>query len=690
MISVNKVQKKNNSNKSVIVSFCVLLLFCFQSSLYADQHISPTRSQSIQSIRILEALENAHYLKKSMDNKMSSQILDQYLKRLDPRKHLFLNSDITAFKKYEFSLDNDLKRGRLNTPFQIFNHYLNRAKQRSQFILSLIPNWETEFKFDLDDELIIGEETLQWQPDITSLEQLWRKELKNHIITLFLDGQKKEVIVERLEKVYANRLKRLEQTESMDIFQFFMNIVTAAFDPHTQYFPPRASEDFDIHMSLSLEGIGAVLQTEYEYTKVVRLIPKGPADKSALLMPGDKIIGVGQGKEGEIVDTIGQRIDRVVQLIRGPKNTFVRLKIIPAKKNSTTKTVQIKRDRVKLEDQSAKKSVITITQNDIDYKLGIIEIPNFYIDFAAYNRGDNDYKSTSKDVAKLITQLKKEKIDGLIIDLRDNGGGSLQEASQLTGLFIKTGPTVQIRYKHRISRLYDDDPSIAYNGPLIVMMNRMSASASEIFAGAITDYNRGIIIGSRSFGKGTVQELLKLDEGRLKLTRAKFYRVSGESTQHLGVLPDISFPQIYNVEDTGESSLDGALPWDTTVKSLYGAYPGLDSIIDEINKEHKARSSIDPGIIYLEERIQFMNEAADRQYLSLNLEQRKNELNDMEEQELNRENDYRRAVGKPLLTDINDEHNVNQLTDLKEIIMSQTQLIMADFISLAKEQNLTW
>ena len=320
-----------------------------------------------------------------------------------------------------------------------------------------------------------------------------------------------------------------------------------SFDPHTQYFPPRASEDFDIHMKLSLEGIGAVLQTEYEYTKVVRLIPKGPADKSNLLMPGDKIIGVGQGKTGEIKDTIGQRIDEVVKLIRGPKNTYVRLKIIPAEKSSSATTISIRRDKVKLEEQSAQKQVHTLTLDGREFRIGTIEIPNFYIDFEAYHRGDPKYKSTTTDVKKLLFELKSERIDGLIVDLRDNGGGSLMEANDLTGLFLTHGPTVQIRTKANTSRYYDENPSIEYRGPLLVLINRMSASASEIFAGAIKDYHRGLIVGTRSFGKGTVQELKPLGDGKLKLTSAKFYRVSGESTQNRGVVPDILFPQVYKV-----------------------------------------------------------------------------------------------------------------------------------------------
>ncbi len=650
--------------------------------------IKPKLEQSYQCIKIIKALERYHYLGKKLDNKMSEIILNRYLKRLDPRKQLFTLKDINWFKHYKFRFDDDLKRGRLDLSFKIFDLFMNRSKQRLEYISSLIKTWEEELDFSKKESMIIDNDLRKWMIDEQKLYTLWKKELKNHIISLLLDDQDKDTIYETLNKLYSNRLKRLLQTNSDDIFQILMNSVTTSFDPHTQFFLPRTSEDFDIHMSLSLEGIGAVLQTEYEYTKVVRLIPKGPADKSNMLMPGDKIIGVGQGERGEIKDTIGVRIDHVVRLIRGPKNTFVRLKIIPAKKNNSTRTIQIKRDRVKLEEQSAKKEIITLKHNEKTLKIGVIEIPNFYFDFNAYNRGDKDYKSTTKDVEKLLAELKNENIDGVIIDLRDNGGGSLKEASMLTGLFLKSGPVVQIKTKHQISRLYDDDPKIQYSGPLIVLINRMSASASEIFAGAIKDYNRGIIVGTRSFGKGTVQELQPLGKGKLKLTSAKFYRVSGESTQNLGIIPDIKFPQIYKIEDTGESSLEGALPWDTTVKTSYTPYKGLQNIENELMAQYKQRSSQDPGINYLNKRIKIASSLNNRTSVSLNLDIRKSRKKQYELSELDIENDYLKSMGKDPIVDF-DQKDI-KISDFKKILMNQTHLVMVDFISLAKIHDYSW
>jgi len=668
----------------------ILFAFLTASPVWAaiSTPIQPEPEHAAQCIKIIHALERYHYLEKNLNNKMSSAILDRYLKQLDPGKLLFTQNDIESFKFHRFRLDNELRRGDLKTAFKLFNLYILRSKERLEYITSLIKTWEKEFDFNRNDTITIDKELRVWQPDKQSLYRIWKDELKNHIISLVIEEPENTEISQTLDKLYSSRLRRLMQTNSNDIFQFFMNSVTTSFDPHTQFFPPRASEDFDIHMSLSLEGIGAVLQNEDDYTKVVRLIPKGPADKSHLLMPGDKIIGVGQGKKGEIKDTIGQRIDHVVKLIRGPKNSIVRLKIIPAKKSNSTQTIQILRDRVKLEDQSAKKEVITIDHNDRKFKIGIIEIPNFYIDFNAYHRGDKDYKSTTKDVQKLLGELKNESIDGLIIDLRNNGGGSLKEASQLTGLFLKSGPTVQIKTKYRTTKLYDDDPSIEYSGPLVVLINRMSASASEIFAGAIKDYHRGVIVGTRSFGKGTVQELQPLGKGKLKLTSAKFYRVSGESTQNLGIVPDLNYPQIYKVDDTGESSLDGALPWDTTAKISYNSYRSLHLILKKLHTAYQERSLKNPGLTYLKKRIEMAGDLNSRSSISLNMGIREKTKKQYEKLELDIENEYLTSQGKDPIEKFDQEDT--KIDDFKKILMDQTHLVTADFIHLSRDHGYSW
>ncbi len=644
--------------------------------------------QSQQCIAIVNALERDHFTGKKLDKNMSVQVFDRYIKFLDPGRHLLTQADLDEFQPLKQLMYKYLKTGNLGPAFEIFNLYQSRSEQRLKYILGLAKSWQTRIDFTQNETLVIDYDHKPFIRNTSGLEPLWEKELKNHIINLKIDKTPDDKICETLEKIYSNRLSSLSQTQSRDVFQIFMNAVTMSFDPHSQYFAPRLSEDFDIHMKLSLEGIGAVLQNEYEYTKVVRLISKGPADKSQKLAPGDKIIGVGQGQDGEIKDTIGQRIDDVVKLIRGPKDTYVRLKIIPARKANVTATISIKRDEVKLEEQAAQKKVVDVTSNHRTYKLGIIEVPNFYIDFDAFHRGDPDYKSTTGDVAKLLRQLKKEKIDGLIIDLRDNGGGSLKEANDLTGLFLKYGPTVQIKTKFRVSRLYDEDPQIIYSGPLMVLINRMSASASEIFAGAVKDYHRGLIVGTRSFGKGTVQELKPLGDGRLKMTSAKFYRVSGKSTQHKGVEPDIWFPEIYRPKDTGESALDGALLWDHIDATRYSAYISLQPVIKPLDDAYRKRAEKSFGIKYLTQRIQLAESLREQKKLSLNLADRLKTDTALNNEELALENNYRKQKGeKPLasLEEIDPERK-----EIKEILTDQAQYIAADFITLSRKNGYNW
>ncbi len=668
--------------------FGLILTLISTVSVVQAAAMAPTAKQSRQCKKIVQALERDHFTGKKVDHAISSMVFDRYIKYLDPTRHLLTQNDMDEFLPFKHLMYRYVQKGNLDPAFEIFNRYQSRRLERLNYILNAIETWKSDLDFDRDETLVIDPDTAAFVQTPNDLTDCWRKELKNHIISLKLDGKTDTEISDTLKKIYTHRRNRLDQVNGRDVFQFFMSALTSCFDPHTQYFPPRASEDFDIQMSLSLEGIGAVLQNEYEYTKVVRIIPKGPADKSHKLMPGDKIIGVGQGNDGEIKDTIGQRIDDVVKLIRGPKDTFVRLKIIPAKNANDTTIIRIKRDKVKLEEQSAQQRVEAVTVQGQTYKIGIIEVPNFYIDFQAYHRGDDAYKSTSRDVAKLLTELKKENIDGLIMDLRDNGGGSLKEANDLTGLFLKSGPTVQIKTKHRIARLYDQDPSIAYTGPLVVLINRMSASASEIFAGAIKDYNRGLIVGTRTFGKGTVQELKPLGEGRLKLTSAKFYRVSGQSTQHKGVAPDIALPQVYKVEDTGESALDGALLWDTITRTPFTPYRHIDPMFSTLKKEYEDRSAQDPGMAYLTQRIDMANRMGNITELSLNLAKRREMDAAQTQEELAMENELRAKQNEPPVEHIEDINTT--MKEFKEILMKQTEYLAADYIRLTRKLGYTW
>ncbi len=662
--------------------------------LASPDRITFTSDDRTTCVSIINSLERNHYSGKRLNNAVSSRILDRYLTMLDPSKSLFTQEDIDRFEPLRYRLDNTLKKGDLTPGNDLFNLFLSRSSERLDYMTTLAKTWETNLDFTTTETIDLSREEMPWPANSKALELLWKKALKNAVLTLKIDKETNDAITETLTKRYASRLNRLAQTNSADGFRTYMNAVAMSFDPHTQYYPPRISEDFDIQMSLSLEGIGAVLQNEYEYTKVVRLITAGPAEKSNQLMPGDRIIGVGQDDLGEIQDVVGWRIDDVVKLIRGPKDTVVRLKIIPAEKKGdhNARLVSIKRDKVKLEDQAAKKTVETVHANGRDYTIGIIDIPAFYQDFKSSQAGATDYRSTTRDVRQLIEELKKEKIDGLIIDLRNNGGGSLQEVNQLVGLFINSGPTVQIRGRNGfMSRLNDPDPSISYTGPLVVMINRMSASASEIFAGAIKDYNRGIIAGTRSFGKGTVQALQSIDKGQLKLTSAKFYRISGKSTQNLGVAPDISYPRLYNPEETGESSLKGALPWDMSRRAEFQPYKDLSPFIGTLRANHEKRTEASSDFLYLRSKYRLASDIYNLKQWSLNETKRKEQKERFTTMELEIENRSRQAKGlDPLEKMEESENRTAESNSDHDFLLKETEQVVVDFIDLAKTKELHW
>ncbi len=674
-------------------------------------HVTFSAGDSFTCIKLARALESYHYTRQKLDDAMSSKILTRYIDMLDPSKHLFTKQDINKFKKLEFTLDDTLKSGDLRTGSALFNLYLMRSFDRLAAIKNLLGKWQKEFDFNKNDIISVDMENKPWPDSKKELLALWRRELKNSILSLKLEKEKDSEITKDLEKRYESRLNRLCRTNSADAFRTYMNAMAMSFDPHTTYFPPRDSEDFDIQMSLSLEGIGAVLQSKFENTKIVSLVPAGPAEKSGLLKPGDKIIGVDQNNSGEIQDVVGWRIDDVVRLIRGPKGTVVRLQIIPADKKGiqNAKIVSIKRDRVKLEEQAAHKKIVTVKKNNHEYRIGIIDLPAFYLDFQALQEGKKNYRSTTRDVRALIKELKNKKIDGLIMDLRDNGGGSLQEVNELAGLFIESGPTVQIRNRNgNMASLVDPDPAIVYNGPLIVMINRMSASASEIFAGAIKDYNRGLIVGSKSFGKGTVQSLEPLSKGRLKITTAKFYRVSGKSTQNRGVLPDIKFPPVYNSKEIGESALKGSLKWDRSTPALYIPYKTLVPVIKKIVQDYDRWKTNDPGIKYLTAKYNLSSQIYERKSWSLNKRIRQQQKNHIEKMELEIENNFLKSKGlKPVKTikEINDiitdktkanakgdkSADIKNKSDKKDdILLNEAERVMTDFISLARKKNFHW
>ncbi|XXK21169.1 carboxy terminal-processing peptidase [Arenicellales bacterium nBUS_48] len=568
-------------------------------------------AQHSRSLKLINYfVERYHYQKTRLDDSLSSQILDRYLNALDNSRAYFTSSDIEAFESFRFSLDNSLLDNNANPFYEIFNVYQERVLDRLEFAISQL---DQSFDFSINEDYQFDRDEAPWAIDTAELDELWRKRVKNDVLTLKLEGKSNDDIIDTLRDRYSQQERRTRQISSQDVFQTAVNAYMTSIEPHTGYFSPRATENFKIRMSLSLEGIGAVLQMENEFTVVQRVVPGGPAELEGNLKAGDRIVGVGQGSDDAIVDVVGWRLDDVVDLIRGAKGTIVRLQIRPDPKSGTaeSKLLAITRDQIKLEEQAAQKSIIEVQDGDRRHRIGVIDIPTFYIDFDARARGDENFRSTTSDVRKLITELEGDQIDALIIDLRGNGGGALSEATALTGLFIKSGPIVQVRDargRTRINR--DPENDLVYAGPLGVVVDRDSASASEIFAGAIQDYRRGIILGEDTFGKGTVQNLIDLDRyaedsnvplGQLKVTIAQFFRVSGASTQHRGVIPDIQIPSAQVINEYGERSLKNALPWDEIDPVEFASYPESiqESQLSTLRSLHEGRVNLDPDFIYM-------------------------------------------------------------------------------------------
>ncbi|WP_417226051.1 carboxy terminal-processing peptidase [Amphritea sp.] len=672
-------------------SLALSLLIALPASALTNPVLQPDPIHKQTITDIVTSLNQGHYNNIALNDTLSGKVLDQYLESLDPSKAFFYQSDIDEFQQYRTQIDDEIRSGDLTAAYSIFNRYQQRSQDRLEKLVSTLESPDYQVDFSIDESIETDREESQWPADEAQMNEFWRKRLKSALLGLKIADKSIDEAKELLIKRYKSQLNRATQTNNEDVFQNFANALTKQFDPHTQYFSPRLSENFNINMSLSLEGIGAVLQSENENTKVVRLVPAGPADKAGQLKPADLIVGVGQGEDGEIEDVVGWRLDEVVDLIRGPKDSVVRLNIIPADGDDThQKIIKITRNKVKLEEQAAQSKIIEIDHQGKPYKLGVISIPAFYIDFAALQRGDPNYKSTTRDTAKLINELKAEGIDGLIVDLRNNGGGSLREANELVGLFISRGPTVQIRDPlNRVNIQADLDPRVAYNGPMAVLVNRLSASASEIFAGAIQDYQRGLIVGSQTFGKGTVQTLAPLHHGQIKLTHAKFYRISGESTQHKGVVPDVSLPTMYDMDLIGESALDGALPWDTVPEIPHQRYIDFSTILPVLNRRHHERTQFNPDFLFMDAQIKRMHENKQDKQISLNEATIKAERNDSEQWLLDQENKRRAAKQLPTINELSDLDDLLEkdsqgrtISPEQEALLTETGNVLLDMIEL--------
>ena len=645
---------------------------------------------------IAHYLANYHYKKVSFDDAMSAEVLKRFVESLDPNRSYFLLEDMNRFAVYRDQLDEAVKEAKLGPAFEIFKVFRQRLEERVTYARELLAQ---PLDFTIDEEFVLDRSRAPWARDRGELEELWRKRLKNDVLNLVTTGQDQKKAVSTVSDRYHVLARHTYQMSADDVFEIFINSYTASVEPHTTYFSARNSEDFKIRMSLSLEGVGAVLRNENEYTIVQQVVAGGPAAKSGRLKPEDRIVAVGQGSAGSWADIIGWRLEKVVDLIRGPRGTVVRLQLIPKGAATSTPTViALTREKIELEDQAAKQAVIEVPQEKPAMRIGVITLPAFYIDFAARARGEKDYRSTTRDVRALIVKLMQAKVDGIVVDLRGNGGGSLVEATELTGLFIPEGPIVQVRdASGAIDVNEDPDPAVMYKGPLAVLVDRQSASASEIFAAAIQDYRRGIVVGQPTFGKGTVQNLIDLDQidstegedlGQLKATVAQFFRINGSSTQHRGVVPDIVFPAVLNSTDLGERTFDNALPWDRIGAAKYAPLSAPMHTLQEARWRHKSRVSQAPIFSLLIHEAQRQRQEEVRNRVSL-LERRRRERQG-EEERWQRELEKRyREVFKAMPTPYqkasdSSADNADKPIDIGQVTLYETAYVLHDMIELAR------
>jgi len=678
--------RRNAWFTGLLLGIIVAPVMANTEAVESDEPLLPeSRHENIGEL-VTQFIQKSHYLHVTVNDDLSSRVMDRYIEALDRNRMYLLASDVEYFEKFRHQLDDVVRSQPLDPVFDMFSIYRTRVRERFEFALQQLEN---EPDLLIDEEYQFDRAEAPWATTTDELDELWRKRVKNDVLNLALTDKPWEETRDVLMKRYTRYLKRMDQIKNDDVFETFMNAFAHTLDPHSSYMSPRNSEEYRIAMSLSYFGIGASLQSEDDYVHIVKIIPGGPASIDGSLNPEDKIIGVAQGDDGSMVDVIGWRLDDVVDLIRGPADTVVRLHIIPAGAlpGNSDKEISLTRGQVKLEEQAAKSEIITIPRDGREWSIGVIEVPSFYRDYRALSDGDKNYTSTTKDVKRLIAELEEQGIDGLIIDLRDNGGGHLTEATALSGLFIDNGPVVQLRNSNgRISRLDDPDPvaRVAYNGPLAVLVNRFSASASEIFAAAIQDYARGVIIGQETFGKGTVQNLYSLDQylqpegdtgfGQLTLTIGKYYRVTGESTQHRGVNPDINLPSPIDAEEIGESVRDSALPWDTIQTTRFRAGEPLDTTIHSLTVNHSERAKADPNVQYLVRYIEEDREARSQKSVSLNIDARRADREADLDRALALENERRSALSlEPVesLEELEDE-------ELPDVQLDQAAGIVTD------------
>jgi carboxyl-terminal processing protease len=637
--------------------------------------LAPTEQQNYVARRVADIIAHEHYRRAPLDDHLSSLILDRYLDAIDGARSYFFASDIAEFEKYRYELDDAIKTGDVEPAFVIFRRYQQRSRERMAYAIELL---NKKPDFDIDESFNFDREKEPWPANAAEMNELWRKRVKNDALSLVTAGKQWPEAVDVLRKRYEHVAKRMDQSKPDDVFEAFMNAFVLSLDPHSNYFSARNSEEYNIQMSLSYEGIGASLNLTDDYVTVIDVIAGGPAAVSGKIAANDRITAVGEGKTGELTDVIGWRLDDVVQKIRGPGGTTVRLQILPAgaAPGSVQKVLDFTRNRVSLENQASKKAMRTVVRNGKEIKVGIITVPSFYQDYDASRAGAKDYRSTTRDVQRLIGELRKDGAEVMIMDLRANGGGYLPEAESLTGLFIDRGPVVQLRDTTGHIEVDDDpNPAIFYSGPMLVLVDRFSASASEIFAGAIQDYGRGLIVGQQTYGKGTVQNAHPLNYtifgrkpelGQLNVTIGKYYRITGESTQDRGVTPDIALPSLIDANEVGESTRDRALPWDHIEPATFRVEGDLKPLAASLEKLHTDRTAGSADFKYLREDIAALDAMRNQKTLSLNIKTREAERKRAEDERLARENTWRAA------------HDVKPAKSLEEIKDDATAGILLD------------
>ena len=623
----------NRIKNAAKITLLALSMATFQGhALLKSDTLVPAEKHAKESQLVVRLIEHLHYKNSQLDDEMSKQILDKYISILDPNKMYFMSKDILAFDAWQEQMDDFIKEGRLKPAYDIFNLFKERMQSRIDFALKQL---DQEISFDADETYQWDREKAEWPMDEKSLDAVWKQKVKNDYLSLKLVDKKPAKIKEIVEKRYKLMAKRINERKSDDVFQFYMNAYVSLIEPHTGYMAPRTSENFEINMSLSLEGIGAILGNDGEYTAIDTVVKGGPAEMEGTLKKGDKIVAVGQDAEGSFEDVIGWALEDVVQLIRGEKGSTVRLQVLDKddEPGVMPHTINIVRDKVKLEQQAAQYQILKVKSEEGERKVGVIDLPTFYMDFEAYQSGDPDFRSTTKDVKDILSKMEAEGVEGVIVDLRNNGGGSLYEAVQLTGLFIDKGPVVQTKFSGgKVDVKEDKMKDMAWDGPVMVMVNRFSASASEIFAAALQDYGRAVIVGDPTFGKGTVQNVLPLQEytndkenklGQMKMTIAQFFRINGGSTQNRGVIPDIEFPASPGLEEYGESSYDNALPWSSIQASDYVLFDDLSEEIVFLKKQSKARNQVNFEFAFLDKEIELYEQEKDNKTISLSEAERK-------------------------------------------------------------------